>query len=240
MSGEETESTSISVRTRWAVAGLLALHAALLAVPSWRYGPRIDEVGHMAAGLSHWQTGDFTLYVVNPPLVRLLATAGPYAVGWELREASWSPHASARAEFRLGKEFATANSGEAIDAWRVARLFLIPLSLLGAFVTFLWARKLGGDVAGLSALAVWTVSPDMLATGSSICPDMGAAAFGLLCLYAFRGWLLRPTWAEAAAFGLAAGLAELTKFTWVTLYAALPAVWIVCRLADRRRGRTVR
>ncbi len=43
-----------------------------------------DEVGHLAAGVSHWQLGRFGLYRVNPPLVRTVAAmpapvAGPAA-----------------------------------------------------------------------------------------------------------------------------------------------------------------
>ncbi len=54
-------------------AALLAIHAGLLAYGAAVHSPSIDEVGHLAAGLSHWQLGRFDLYHVNPPLVRMVA-----------------------------------------------------------------------------------------------------------------------------------------------------------------------
>ena len=44
----------------------LLIHSAKVHSPTW------DEVGHLAAGLSHWELGRFELYSVNPPLVRTI------------------------------------------------------------------------------------------------------------------------------------------------------------------------
>lgn len=52
---------------------LLLMHAGLLAWSIPRHSPTIDEMGHLAAGLSHWEFGRFDLYRVNPPLVRMVA-----------------------------------------------------------------------------------------------------------------------------------------------------------------------
>jgi hypothetical protein len=54
-------------------AALLLVHAGLLGYGVAVHSPTLDEVGHMAAGLSHWQLGRFDLYHVNPPLVRMVA-----------------------------------------------------------------------------------------------------------------------------------------------------------------------
>src|SRR4051794_39400286 len=59
---------------RLATAMTLIIHAGLLAWGAYQHSPTIDEVGHLPAGLYHWQTGRFELYRVNPPLVRLIAT----------------------------------------------------------------------------------------------------------------------------------------------------------------------
>ena len=73
------------------LASLILIHVGLLAWMAYRDSPTWDEVGHFAAGVSHWQSGVFCLYTVNPPLVRLVACApvvllmhpavdlGPYA-----------------------------------------------------------------------------------------------------------------------------------------------------------------
>jgi len=60
---------------RAAVRGLLVIHAVLLVWMAAEDSPVIDEVGHLPAGVSHWLTGNFDLYRVNPPLTRLIAAA---------------------------------------------------------------------------------------------------------------------------------------------------------------------
>ena len=42
----------------------------------------------------------------------------------------------------------------------------------------------------------------------------------------FRRWLMTPSWAGALKAGLVLGLAELTKTTWIVLYAIWPLLWL--------------
>ncbi len=52
---------------------ILSIHSALIAMlASWN-SVTFDETGHIAAGLVHWKFSDFSLFAVNPPLVRLMA-----------------------------------------------------------------------------------------------------------------------------------------------------------------------
>src|ERR1700727_2401415 len=60
-------------RLRAAAAALLIVHVALVARIGYVSSPTMDEAGHLPAGLSHWVSGRFDLYRVNPPLVRSLA-----------------------------------------------------------------------------------------------------------------------------------------------------------------------
>ena len=46
-----------TVIRRLLLPALLAIHAGLLAYGAAIHSPSIDEVGHLAAGLSHWQLG---------------------------------------------------------------------------------------------------------------------------------------------------------------------------------------
>ena len=59
----------------WCLVVLLIGHIALLAYGSWQQSPTLNEPGHLVAGLHHWKNQDFTLYRVNPPLIRLTAAA---------------------------------------------------------------------------------------------------------------------------------------------------------------------
>jgi hypothetical protein len=59
--------------TGYAAAGLLSLHALLLAYSAYKHSPTLNEPGHLAAGVSVWQFGRFDVYNVNPPLGRMVA-----------------------------------------------------------------------------------------------------------------------------------------------------------------------
>lgn len=220
---------------RLLAAALLLAHAGLLAYGAAVHSPVIDEVGHMAAGLSHWQLGKFDLYHVNPPLVRMVAVV---PVLWAQPKYDWSQYSDApgaRTEFDIGRDFIADNGERSFWLFTWARWACIPFSLLGGYICFRWARELYGDWSGLLALTLWCFGPYILANGQMITPDMGATALGVTAGYCFWKWLRQPHWGTAALAGLALGLAELTKTTWVLLFALWPLLWLVWRLPGWRR-----
>ncbi len=98
-----------TVIRRLLLPALLAIHAGLLAYGAAVHSPSIDEVGHLAAGLSHWQFGKFDLYHVNPPLVRMVAAV---QVLFAQPKTDWSQYSDApgaRSEFAIGRDLITAN-----------------------------------------------------------------------------------------------------------------------------------
>src|SRR5262245_27562545 len=127
------------------VLSLLAMHAALLGWRGWCDSPGIDEVAHLSAGLAIWETGQFDLYAVNPPLVRLLAAA-PVAAMRPVTD--WSRYFTGpgvREEFEVGNDFIVANPDRWPMFFAVARWALIPLVCLGACTCWRFARELGGQ-----------------------------------------------------------------------------------------------
>ncbi|HVA49387.1 MAG TPA: glycosyltransferase family 39 protein [Pirellulales bacterium] len=210
---------------------LLSLHAALLAWAATRHSPSIDEVGHMAAGLSHWHFGRFDLYRVNPPLVRLVATM---PVALTRPRSDWSAYSllrGARGEFECGEQFIAANGEWSFWLFTVARWACIPFSLLGGYVCYRWAGELYGPAGGLLAVALWCFCPNLLAHGQMITPDVGATSLGVLSCYLFWKWIRAPSWPRTFTTGIALGLAELTKATFLVLYAVWPLAWLFWRLA---------
>ncbi|MCA9048729.1 MAG: glycosyltransferase family 39 protein [Planctomycetaceae bacterium] len=123
----------------------------------------------------------------------------------------------------------------AADFFPGARVVLIPVSLLGALVCFFWAREFGGRFAGVLAVALWCFDPNILAWGATITPDVGAAAFGVLAAYLFSRWLRNPCPRTVLWAGVGLGLAELTKATWIILFAVWPLVWFVWDRAFGKR-----
>lgn len=225
---------------RVVVVLLLGCQTALLAYSAACHSPVMDEPAHLAAGVSHWRTGHFELYKVNPPLVKTVA-------GWPAQHlgavTDWSRHVSlpgARSEFEVGRHFVRLNGPRSLVLLKCARWALIPLVLLGGLVCYAWAAELFGAWAGCLALTCWVHSPNVLAYGSLITPDAAAASLGALAGYAFSRWLGDQRWSLALIAGLTLGFAELSKMTWTVLFALWPLLWFLRQRRVERSGADAR
>ena len=218
------------------VFGLLMIHAGLLGWSACRHSPAGDEVAHLPAGVIHWRLRQFDLYRVNPPLVRMVAVL---PVLRDIPDIDWSWQStlpSARPEFGIGRELIRRHQERSLGWFTVARWFCIPFSLLGAYVCYRWATDLYGVYSGILALVLWCFSPNILAYGQMITPDMGAASIGVAACYLFWRWSHSPTWPDALTAGLVLGLAELTKLTWIILLPLWPVLWFLERFSTRHDG----
>jgi hypothetical protein len=130
---------------------LLVLQGLLLAWATTRHSPGQDEVAHLAAGLDHWSTGAFDLYAVNPPLVRLVATAPLAAADIELPAGPVSREPRSRPEFELAHRFLDHHGSKFLPWLFVARLACIPFALLATAIIYSWGAEQYGARAGLRA-----------------------------------------------------------------------------------------
>lgn len=221
---------------RWLLLLLLSVHAALLAYSAAIHSPVGDEPAHLAAGISHWRFGDFSLYRVNPPVVRMVAAAPLLATSIRTDWHNYVRDPKQRSEFTVGDDLIEANGHRIFWYVTLARWACIPFSLVGALVCYRWARLLFGQQAGLAAAALWCVSPMMLGHGSLITPDVGGAAFGVAACYALHRWLLAPSARHTVLAGLLLGGALVCKSTWIILFGAFPCIWLLYRAIFRRRA----
>jgi hypothetical protein len=215
---------------RAALAALLTLHAVLLAYGAFAHSPAIDEWGHLPCGLLYWTEGRTDVYRVNPPLVRMVAAlpvliAGP-KVDWTVPKAE----GVYRPELLAAMHFCLTYGADAFPYFAWARLACIPFSLLGGWICYRWGQELYGRSAGLAAMTLWCLSPDILAHAQMITPDAPAASIGVAANYAFWRWLQRPAWSATILAGGALGLALLTKCTWLVLLPLWPAMWLAAGL----------
>ena len=221
-------------RCKWlGVISMLVIHAGMLAWGATKHSPTWDEPGHLVAGLSHWNFGRFELYSVNPPLVRTLAALPVWLMDPPMDWSDFKPDPKRRSEVQLGRRFVQLNGKRSLDYFVVARWACIPLSLLGAFICFLWARQIYGPVSGWLALSLWCFSPMILGNGELITPDIGASALGLSATYLFRSWTLSRTWLRAIVCGILLGLCFLAKTTLLVLFPLWCVVWWVDRRCNR-------
>lgn len=214
---------------RYFVTILIAFQVILLAWGAVRHSPTYDEVAHLPAGLSHWELGDYRLFRVNPPLVRMVAALPALLLGaetdWGQLESVIHSGSDKRVDFDVGREFIAANGERSFWLYTIARWACIPFVLLGGWVAWRWSRELYGEGSGVLAVAVWCLSPMVLGHGQLITPDVAAASLGTLAFYLFWRWTQKSNWAAAYLAGLALGLAELTKTTWIVAVPLMIVLW---------------
>ena len=216
------------------------MHGALAVSSLLQENPTVDEVAHLPAGVSYWETGTFKLYHHNPPLVKLVAalpvvlsthvTAPLYQMG------SWRNESQAT----FAMSFAFLNQANYFELFDRARLLMPLFSILGGLVVFEWSRRLYGSGGGLLSLALWCLCPNVLAHSRLVTSDLAGASIGAGATYLFWRSRRDPRWSWVVLAGVALGLAQLTKFSLILLYGLWPLLAIVRFLLVRGEGGSTR
>ena len=216
---------------------LLLVQALLLAYLSWATSPNRTEVGHIGAAVYIWHTGKFDVFHVNPPLIRFVAGA-PIALfcNPSYDFTGYSPRPQDRSEWRLGGAFIAANEPDDMRLYIfLARFACVPFILLGGYFGYRFASELYGRCSGITFLILWTFSPLILGWGATICPDVAAAAMGIIGLYTFWHWLKNPQWKRAITAGICLGFMPLTKMTWIIAFPIWLIVWAIWGFKSKRQ-----
>lgn len=115
-------------------------------------------------------------------------------------------------------------------------LLMAALASLLALAVFLVGRKEWSTASGLVAGLLLLALPINQASTSQIMADLPVALFSFLAILALGRYLDSPRWTDAAAFGVLASIAILTKGTGLALALAPPlAVVFSRRLGLMRR-----
>jgi hypothetical protein len=187
---------------------LMILAAFVLASGCWRvYSNTWDEPEHLAAGIELLDRGKYEYDTEHPPLARIFLAIGPYLAG---AHSYGTPPPEGTPE---GLHILYSKGAY----WRdltLARLGMLPFLALLLFSTWLWARRLlPSEGAALLAVVLLVSVPPVLGHAALASLDVAAAATTLLALYALQCWIVSARPRDAALFGLAAGLAVVTKFS---------------------------
>ena len=175
----------------------------------------IDEPDHLAAGMEWLSAGKYLYEDQHPPLARVMGALGPYLAG----ERWHSGPESYREGYRiLGRD------SHYDRMLALGRAGILPFFWIASAVVFLWGKRAGGGPAALFATLLFTTLPPVLAHSGLITTDMAAAAWtGAAALASFY-WVERPDWQRTVLFGVAFGLACLSKFSAVLF---LPAALVL-------------
>jgi len=205
---------------------IVAIQSGLLCRNAFVHSPVWDEPGHLVAGLNHWRSADFRLYAVNPPLYRMLVTL-PAAMSIKHKGVpALEPNEmiASRGEFRLGSQLFEADPQSAFAMLTLSRLVSSVTPVVGSVLLFCIAKQVfQSKLCGIVSSASWAFCPLVLGHGSLLPPDIAAAVALMLVCLAFDYWLRNCSLPSSVLFGVAFGLALLTKTTFLIL-----APWIVC------------
>lgn len=212
----------VSPRVRFAALGLISLQAALISLGLWRNAVTFDEVCHLPAGISYWHFGQFWCYHHNPPLVRLIAAlpAVITEVPVDYEGYRYVPGSRA-ADDELARRFMLANRADYLGVFVRCRVAIVAMTVLGGYLVFRWSSELFGGVGGLVSLTLWSFCPNVLAHGGLVTTDLGATVLGFGATYLFWRYLKRPSLRRAILAGIALGLTEASKYSFVIL----PFIW---------------
>ena len=204
---------------------LLTVHAVLLLASIRVTYITVDEAMNVAAGVSYWQTGQFFIYRVNPPLAKMLSVLPVLAAAPVTDWSAVRDVPTLRAEFEVGLEFTERNRDRIFDLICLSRLMGVAWSVLGGWLVHRWARELFGVVPGRLALVLWCFDPYVLGHAALVTTDVPAAVIGLSASYAFWRHSRKPSWRKAVLAGILLGCAALTKFTILVLYPLWVFLW---------------
>ena len=228
---QDTRTRSISRAFYYAIAFILvAIHFGIVWYNCFRNFPNYDEIGHLPAGIYHWEFGAFDYYKVNPPLVRMIA-AFPAWIRGDAYLHNWSTYKTPphfRMEFIVGVDLLKKRGLTYQESFIVPRIFASVFSLIAIVLILKEFSKLVGRFGALLCAILWMFSPEILAHASSIGPDVASATVGIAMSITALKYVKRPTFFNAICVGMLLGVSLVTKFTWLTGLFSIPFTIILC------------
>ena len=201
--------------------------AVAMVTTAVKQSPTIDEPVYAGAAVVQWQQHSLRYNVEHPPLGKTLIGAG-----LAFAEPRLDP-GFVGDQTALGRHLLYESGNDPGRLMLFARLPMIVLTLAFGVVVLLFARDLFSPVGGLVALALFTLSPDVIAHGSLATLDVPAAGFLLVAAWAAWRARVRPVpWLAVTGLGLGAALA-----TRMSALAALPVVLLLVFLSARAAAR---
>ena len=227
----------------WLTSVLIALFLIIFAAQAFtsalQKSNTWDESGHLLSGYAHLKEGMDWLEPSHPPFGRVLTTLPLLFLPLHHHLQGVLPQEDEDSNFypaSLVFLYENRVSGEKILA--LSRTMVILLGVILGWYVYRWARLLYGRKAGLLALFLYSLSPNILAHARLVTTDFPATALAFIALYHFWSFTRQPHLARAAAAGVLLGLAFATKYN--TLFILLPiATWTLWALWSTLRKEQV-
>jgi len=175
-----------------------------------------DERTHITAGYSYWKTFDFRMNPEHPPFSKLLAGIPLLFLNpsLPLDDPNWDEiPENVRYQWPFANRFLFEGDYDVNKLVFYARLPMVLLALLLAWYIYRWSRELFGKRAGLLALFLAVLSPNIIAHAKIVHTDLGIATFFFIATYYLWHYLNTASKKNLLLCGLFFGLAVGTKFT---------------------------
>ena len=198
-------------------AAIIVAAATLLSWSAFTDSPVMDELAHIPAGYGYVSALDYRLNPEHPPLVKALAGFPLLALNPSFPESRAAWQSEVNSQWTFGTAFLYESGNDANLITRVARASPIIITLLAIVFLYMWARELLGETWALLPMALFALSPIVLAHGHYVTTDVGAAFGIIIAAYFFLRFLRAPSPHNLFIAGITLGIAELSKFSAVLL-----------------------
>jgi len=211
-------------RTQWAAALLLGL-LVWLCISSMQYNsPTSDEQNHISRGYHYLVTGNLDLNVAPPFVNALSGIPLLFNKGIILPRYDITHSKTYINEFAEDFVWVYNDAETVINRGRLAIIFLSVV--LGYFV-FRWARELWGILAGLLALFLYVLDPNILAHSQLVTTDLGVACLIFVATYFLWRFLCQRRKRDLILAGALLGLAQATKLSALLLIPIFVVIVLV-------------
>lgn len=209
---------------RWLAVGLLLVMWGRLLATTAQKSVTFDEIIHILHGVMYWQYRPLLSVVQNPPLVNALMGL-PVSLAFHPALPLGSPLWGSNDWLRISQFFAWQANANGLQMIFAARLVVMGLALALGALLYVFATRLWRDArAGVVALLLVSVDPNVLAHGFLATTDVGTALFLTLAVFLCWRYWQAPGRGRFLLAGVGVGLALASKFSAVVL---LPAILLV-------------
>jgi 4-amino-4-deoxy-L-arabinose transferase-like glycosyltransferase len=224
------EKLTISDKTNESFAAIVLIILAVIGVirivsTFSVFSQTTDEPAHVAAGMEWLQRGTYTLEPLHPPLARIAVALGPYLSGLRL---TGEGHIWVE-----GNEILLAR-GQYLHNLALARSGVLPFFLLATFMVWYWSRAKYGNWPSIVSALLFTTSPVVLAHAGLATTDTAITATFSAALLALVSLLERASYLRSMIFGIAVGVALLSKFSFLVFLPAAGLALLTCRCLLRK------
>jgi hypothetical protein len=190
-------------------------------------GVSFDEGLQLAVGYNLWLNGDYRIEGANGDLVKRWATL-PFLVTRPAFVGHDDPWWRAGGAYELGQRFLFELGNRPETILRQGRAMIALLGVLTGLLVFRASRRLFGARGGMISLALFVLSPAMLAFGGIVSTDMSITLTLFATTCCIWGLLHAITWPRLVISLVCTGLLVLAKPTALVI-VPIAAVMLIVR-----------